>query len=62
MGISCYSSVALAEMIAGDFYNDWLDNSSRGLEPVKPWLLIPEVGAAHRVRELGAWNRQSAIS
>ena len=41
-------------MIAGDFYNDWLDNSSRGLEPVKPWLLIPVVGAAHRVRELGA--------
>ena len=27
-------------------------NSSRGLEPVKPWLLIPEV--VPRVRELGA--------
>ena len=54
MGISGYSPVALAEMIAGDFYHDGLDNSSRGLEPVKPWLLIPEVGAAHRVRELGA--------
>ena len=54
MGISCYPCVALAEVIAGDFYNDWLDNSSRGMEPVKPWLLTPEVGDAHRVRELGA--------
>ena len=54
MGISGYSPVALAEMIVGDFYDGRFDNSSRGLERVKPWLLIPEVGAAHRVRELGA--------
>ena len=58
MGISSYSPVALAEMIAGDFYLDGLDNSSRGLEPVKPWLLIPEVDAAHRVRELGASEQE----
>ena len=49
-----YSRVALAEMIAGDFYNDWLDISSRDMKPAEAWQLIPEVDAAHMVREFGA--------
>ena len=54
MGNTSYSPAALAEAIARDFYGDQFDISSRGMEPVKPWLMIPEVGAAGLVRESGA--------
>ena len=54
MRMSGYSRVALAVIIAEDFYGNRLDHASRGLPAVKPWLLIPEVGAAQRVRDAGA--------
>lgn len=48
----------LATMIAGDFYGNRFDHGSRGMETVNPWLSIPEVGAAQRVRDAGASVRE----
>ena len=45
-------------MIANDFYGNCLDHGSRGMPAVKPWLLIPEVGAAHRVRAAGGSQKE----
>ena len=52
--MSGYSLVELAAIIAEDFYGNRLDHASRGLPAVKAWLLIPEVGAAQRIRDAGA--------
>ena len=45
-----FLAVRLAELIANDFHEGRLDHGSREMPAVKPWLLIPEVGAAQRVR------------
>ncbi len=44
----------LAAMIAEDFYGNCVDHGSRGMPAVEPWLQIPEVRAAQRVRDAGA--------
>ena len=44
----------LAELIAGDFYDDRFDLSARGLAPRTAWSLMPEVEATERIRILGA--------
>ena len=49
----------LATMIAEDFYGNRVDHGSRGMPPVEPWLLIPEVGAAQRVRDAGASEQEA---
>ena len=53
-----FSPVALAAMIANDFYGNRLDHGSRGMPAVKPWLLIPEVGAAQQVRDAGGSQQE----
>ena len=52
------SPVTLAQMIADDFYQNRLNHGSRGMPAVKPWLLIPEVGAAQCVRDAGASEQE----
>ncbi len=52
------SAVRLAGLIAKDFREGRLDHGSRDLPAVEPWLLIPEVGAAQRVRCAGASEQE----
>ncbi len=50
-------TAAMAEAIAGDFYNDRLDLSARGLAPGSTWSRMPDVECATRLRESGASDR-----
>ncbi len=50
-------TLRLAELIAGDFYNDRFDLSARGLAPHTAWSLMPEVEATERLRALGTSDR-----
>ena len=47
----------LAELIAGDFYNDRFDLSARGMAPRTAWSLMPEVEVTQKLRGLGASRR-----
>ena len=47
----------IAEAIAGDFYNDRLDMSARGLLPGSAWLRMPEVECVLRLRDSVASDR-----
>ena len=47
----------LAELIAGDFYNDRFDLSARGMAPRTAWSLMPEVEVTQKLRVLGASGR-----
>ena len=47
----------LAELIAGDFYNDGFDLSARGVAPHSAWSLMPEVEVTQKLRDLGASDR-----
>ena len=49
----------LAETIAGDFYNDRLDLSTRGVESGTTWQsLMPEVECVMRLRDFGVSDRE----
>ena len=47
-------TTGLAELIAGDFYNDGFDLSARGVAPDTAWSLMPEVEVTQKLRDLGA--------
>ena len=47
----------LAELIAGEFYNDRFDLSARGMAPQSAWSLMPEVEVTQKLRGLCASDR-----
>ena len=47
----------VAQTIAGDFYDDRLDLSTRGVAPGSTWSRMPEVECAARLREAGTSDR-----
>ena len=47
----------LAELIAGDFYNNRFDLSARGMAPHTAWSLMPEVEVTQKLRGLSASDR-----
>ena len=50
-------ATAVAEKIAGEFYNDKLDLSARDVVPSSSWLRMPEVESVTRLRDLGVSDR-----
>ena len=51
----------LAELIAGDFYNDRFDLSARGMAPRTAWSLMPEVEVTQKLRGLSASDRDIRV-
>ena len=50
-------TTGLAELIAGDFYNDRFDLSARRMVPHTAWSVMPEVEVTQKLRGLGASDR-----